>query len=140
MPEGLLSRRASMRMTFGSSSWTCGTRERGLRFHGQGAEWVRMGRAWTPADEDRLRSVECAATPALTETDVDDLFFRDVLAGTVVHLVAVLLYRLRIAAPPARSLSQAISAARDARTFWEWLAEPMVDLPEQFEATAQIDR
>jgi hypothetical protein len=99
-----------------------------------------MGRVWTPADEDRLRSVECAATPALTETDVDNLFFRDVLAGTVVHLVAVLLYRLSIAAPPARSLSQAISAARDARTFWEWLAEPMVDLPEQFEATAQIDR
>jgi len=98
-----------------------------------------MGRAWQPADEDRLRSVECAATPAQPEADLDDLLFRDVLAGTVVHLVAVLLYRLRLAAPSARTLSQEIKAATAARTFWEWLAEPMVDLPEQFEATAGTD-
>jgi hypothetical protein len=100
-----------------------------------------MGRAWKETDEERLQAGGHAASSGPPEAfEMGSLALRDVVAGTVVHLVAVLLYRLRIAAPPARSLSQSISAARDARTFLEWLAEPMVDLPEQFEATVEIDR
>ena len=70
---------------------------------------------------------------------MDRLLLRDVLVGTVVHLVAVLLHRLRIAAPPARSLGTEIKAATDARAFYAWLGEPMLDIPEQREATDAID-
>ena len=100
-----------------------------------------MGRAWTDADQEQWQHAENHAGPTHSETDVpSDPLLRDVVVGCIVHLVAVALYRLRLAAPSARILSQEIKAATDARTFWEWLAEPMVDLPEQFEATVEIDR
>ena len=70
---------------------------------------------------------------------MDRLLLRDALVGTVVHLVAVLLHRLRIAAPPARSLGVEIKAATEARTFWNWLGEPMLDLPECGDETVATD-
>jgi len=69
----------------------------------------------------------------------DELLLRDVATGCILHVVAVLLYRLRLAAPSARTLSQDIKAATDARTFWEWLGEPMLDLPECVDETVATD-
>ena len=90
-----------------------------------------MGRAWSEADQERWQHAENHAGPAHSEPDVPgDLLLRDVATGCILHVVAVLLYRLRLAAPSARTLSQEIKAATEARTFWEWLGEPMLDLPE----------
>jgi len=99
-----------------------------------------MGRAWTNADEERLHHVGGAAEPDQPEpVEPDALLLRDVVAGCIVHIVAVLLYRLRLAAPTARTLSQEIKAATAARTFWEWLGEPMLDVPECVDDTAATD-
>lgn len=99
-----------------------------------------MGRAWSDADQKRWNSVESATEGQQCEAiEPDDLLLRDVVAGCIVHIVAVLLYRLRLAAPPAHTLGMAIQAATDARSFWDWLAEPMVDLPDQLDAIAETD-
>jgi len=83
-----------------------------------------MGRLWTDADQARWQHVAHAADAQQCEdTETENLLRRDVVAGCIVHIVAVLLYRLRLAAPSARTLSQEIKAATDARTFWEWLGE-----------------
>ena len=101
---------------------------------------VRMGRAWTDADEQRWQRFEDAADAQQCEaTEPDAPLVRDVVAGCIVHTVAVLLCRLRLAAPSARTLSQEIKAATEARTFWDWLGESMVDLPEESEATVETD-
>ena len=99
-----------------------------------------MGRAWTTADQERWRHVEYGAEAEQRQiAPPDDALLRDVVAGCVVYAVGLVLYHLRLAPPSGRTLGMEIEAATAARTFWEWLGQPMVDLPEEFEATSETD-
>ena len=83
-----------------------------------------MGRVWTDADQEQWQHIERAADARQCEATGPDVpLLRDVVAGCILHIVAVLLYRLRLSAPAAQTLSQEIRAATEARAFWEWLAE-----------------
>lgn len=100
-----------------------------------------MGRVWTDADQEQWQHIENHAGPTLSEHNVlGDLLLRDVATGCILHVAAVFLYWLRLAAPPSRCLGSEIKAATEGRKFWDWLGEPMLDLPEQVEASAATDR
>lgn len=87
-----------------------------------------MARAWTQKDEQRWRRLaKEAQTPQRDPAEPDDLLFRDVVAGCAAYLLAVVLNRLRLAAPPARSLAREIRAANDARAVQSWIWEPIAE-------------
>jgi len=99
-----------------------------------------MGRAWTAEDDARCeRSRADGPTAQREPTELDELAFVDVLRGCLGYFVAVLLHRLRLAAPPARSLAREMEAARDSRALAEWIAAPMPDLPVEVEVAAITD-
>ncbi len=103
-----------------------------------------MARAWTSRDDQRWSYAINAASTALAGVveppDPPELRFRDIVAGSIHYFVAAVLHRLCLAAPPARSLSAAIEAARESRALAEWIAAPMADPPVEIEVPAAPDR
>lgn len=89
-----------------------------------------MARLWNDHDEQKWAAALSAPASTTSEPiEVADLLVRDLLLGTIAYLVGVLRARL-ILDETTVTLASAINGAYRRREFMAWLAEPMLDIPE----------
>ena len=87
-----------------------------------------MARSWNQLDEERLQAtLGVSAQVSSGQIEECELRLRDVIRGSLIHLLGMIQYRLRLEPTATRTLAEEICDARDARAFKEWLKNPIPD-------------